>query len=43
MVEAISESLLTGNRVIDATNHVFAPRCLNLHEPGQQEETRAAL
>jgi N-acyl-D-aspartate/D-glutamate deacylase len=38
-IEAISETPLTGVRVIDASRHVVAPGFIDLHEHGQQEES----
>jgi N-acyl-D-aspartate/D-glutamate deacylase len=38
-IEAISETPLSGTRVIDAANHVVAPGFIDLHEHGQQEES----
>ncbi|BCS32467.1 D-glutamate deacylase [Luteitalea sp. TBR-22] len=38
-IAAISESPLTGTRVIDAARHVVAPGFIDLHEHGQQEES----
>ena len=38
-IAAISETPLTGTRVIDAANHVVAPGFIDLHEHGQQEES----
>lgn len=38
-IEAISETPLTGARVIDAARHVVAPGFVDLHEHGQQDES----
>lgn len=38
-IETISETPLTGARVIDAARHVVAPGFVDLHEHGQQEES----
>ena len=38
-VSVISETPLSGRRVIDAANHVVAPGFVDLHEHGQQEES----
>jgi N-acyl-D-aspartate/D-glutamate deacylase len=38
-IEAISETSLTGVRVIDASRHVLSPGFIDLHEHGQQEES----
>ena len=38
-IVAISETPLTGTRVIDATNDVVAPGFIDLHEHGQSEES----
>jgi N-acyl-D-aspartate/D-glutamate deacylase len=38
-IAAISETPLTGTRVVDAANHVVAPGFIDLHEHGQQEES----
>lgn len=38
-IAAISETPLSGTRVIDASNHVVAPGFIDLHEHGQQEES----
>ena len=37
-IATISETPLTGVRVIDASRHVVAPGFIDLHEHGQQEE-----
>jgi N-acyl-D-aspartate/D-glutamate deacylase len=37
-IEALSETPLTGARVIDAARHVVAPGFIDLHEHGQTEE-----
>lgn len=42
-IEAISETPLTGTRVVEATNHVVAPGFIDLHEHGQQEESYAMM
>jgi N-acyl-D-aspartate/D-glutamate deacylase len=42
-IETISETPLTGTRVIDAANHVVAPGFVDLHEHGQQEESYAMM
>jgi N-acyl-D-aspartate/D-glutamate deacylase len=38
-IEALSETPLTGARVIDAARHVVAPGFVDLHEHGQSEES----
>ena len=38
-IAAISETPLTGARVIDAARHVVAPGFVDLHEHGQQDES----
>ena len=38
-IEAVSETPLTGVRVIDASRHVVSPGFIDLHEHGQQEES----
>ena len=38
-VDAISETPLSGTRLIDAGNHVVSPGFVDLHEHGQQEES----
>ena len=38
-IAALSETPLTGTRVIDAASHVVAPGFIDLHEHGQQEES----
>ena len=38
-IEALSETPLTGARVIDAARHVVAPGFIDLHEHGQQDES----
>jgi N-acyl-D-aspartate/D-glutamate deacylase len=38
-IETISETPLSGARVIDAARHVVAPGFVDLHEHGQQEES----
>jgi N-acyl-D-aspartate/D-glutamate deacylase len=38
-IESISETPLTGVRVIDASRHVVSPGFIDLHEHGQQEES----
>jgi N-acyl-D-aspartate/D-glutamate deacylase len=42
-IEAVSETPLTGSRVIDASQHVVAPGFIDLHEHGQQEESYAMM
>ena len=42
-IEAISETALTGTRVVDAANHVVAPGFIDLHEHGQQDESYAMM
>lgn len=42
-IEAISETPLTGTRVVEAANHVVAPGFIDLHEHGQQEESYAMM
>lgn len=42
-IEALSETPLTGTRVIDASQHVVAPGFIDLHEHGQQEESYAMM
>jgi N-acyl-D-aspartate/D-glutamate deacylase len=42
-IEAVSETPLTGTRVIDASQHVVAPGFIDLHEHGQQEESYAMM
>jgi N-acyl-D-aspartate/D-glutamate deacylase len=37
-IEVVSQTPLTGTRVIDASRHVVAPGFIDLHEHGQQEE-----
>jgi N-acyl-D-aspartate/D-glutamate deacylase len=39
----VSETPLTGTRVIDASQHVVAPGFIDLHEHGQQEESYAMM
>ena len=38
-IERLSETPLTGARVIDASRHVVAPGFIDLHEHGQQDES----
>lgn len=38
-IAAISETPLTGSRVIDVSRHVVSPGFVDLHEHGQQEES----
>jgi N-acyl-D-aspartate/D-glutamate deacylase len=38
-IEAISETPLSGARVIDAAHHIVAPGFVDLHEHGQQDES----
>ena len=38
-IAIVSETPLTGGRVIDASRHVVAPGFIDLHEHGQQEES----
>jgi len=38
-IAAVSETPLTGVRVIDASRHVVSPGFIDLHEHGQQEES----
>jgi N-acyl-D-aspartate/D-glutamate deacylase len=38
-IDAVSETPLTGSRVIDASRMVVAPGFIDLHEHGQQEES----
>lgn len=38
-IAAISETPLTGARIIDATGHVVAPGFVDLHEHGQQDDS----
>jgi dihydroorotase len=42
-IEAISETPLTGTRVVDAKGLVVAPGFIDLHEHGQQEESYALM
>src|SRR4029453_691298 len=38
-IEVVSETPLTGGRVIDAARHVVSPGFIDLHEHGQQDES----
>lgn len=38
-IEAVSNTPLTGGRVIDAARHVVSPGFIDLHEHGQQDES----
>ena len=42
-IETVSDTPLSGTRVIDAAQHVVAPGFIDLHEHGQQEESYAMM